>query len=285
MTIQSHINIAIAKLRAAQKPSAELDARLLLIAALNKNRHSEDQPKGWSEESRWTQEKLLAHPEAEVPAEAAAKFEGYIARRLRHEPVALILGQKEFYGLMFKITPDVLQPRPESEAMVEAALVEMATEPNKAWQILDIGTGCGALTIALNLAAKKAGISAQITATDVGPEAVALAQKNAATHSAQNITFIESNLLEQLPPFKFDIILANLPYIPDYILPALEPEVQMEPKLALLGGSDGLELYRALRAQIEPFTTPKSLLIFECAHNQAPDLRALFHPYRTHIVT
>ena len=291
MTIQELLNSAVARLRAAQKPSAELDARLLLLAALNFSRHPEEQPKGCSEGSRlnseisWTTEKLLAHPEAEAPADAAQVFETYIARRLQHEPVALILGYKEFYGRQFLLNADVLQPRPETEAIVEKALTEISSNPQKTWRVLDIGTGCGAIaiTLAIELAARQ--IPYQIVATEVSPTALNIARQNAQALGATGIEWQERNLLTALKPQLFDIIVANLPYVPEPYNNALEPEVLIEPAIALFGGEDGLDLYRALSAQIAPFTTPDTLLIFECAQSQAEDLRAIFSPYRTHIVT
>ncbi len=274
-TLQALWQLAAAELMVANKPTAKLDARLLLAFALSQLSGQE-----------WSSERLLSHMTDPAPAQLEPALQKLIARRVAHEPVAMIVGYKEFYGHRYVITPDVLQPRPESEALIEQALSHITASPApKRWQILDIGTGSGCLAISLANELERRRISYQIIATEISRAALKIARQNAQAHETKNVTFIESDLLRGVPVQKFDIVLGNLPYIPDGIMPALEPEVLLEPAVALLGGADGLELYRQLRQQINPYLAKDSLLLFECAANQKADLQHIFSDLQVSIVT
>ena len=236
--------------RLASLSTARRDAELLLLHTLHRDR-------AW----------LLAHPEAEITPEQLAQFDSLLTRRARHEPIQHITGQQEFYGLTLRVTPDVLIPRPETEHLVEAALARIpADTPNR---ILDVGTGSGAIAIAL--AAHRP--HAAITAVDSSPAALAVARENAATHHVA-IRFIESDLLTALPAEQFDLILSNPPYVP--ASDELEPQVRdFEPHSALFAGESGLDIYRRLIPQAHAALVPGGLLLMEIGHGQQPALTQL----------
>ncbi|MDR2945751.1 MAG: peptide chain release factor N(5)-glutamine methyltransferase [Candidatus Adiutrix sp.] len=200
------------------------------------------------------------------------EYRELVRRRAGHEPVAYILGHKEFYGLQFKTTPAALIPRPETEHLVDEAL-RLAKE---LWPGLpelaaaDIGCGSGAIALALakNLP------QARITAVDISPEALALAQENAASLSlAERIDFRLGSLLEPTNGQKFHLICANLPYIPTAEMPGLMPEVgQHEPHLALDGGPEGLGPIEALLAQAPPQLHPRAHILLEIWPDSLPAL-------------
>lgn len=259
----------------AAKPTPELDARLLLIETLNQTTNS-----------TWSTTLLLSHDSAEASAQTIEHFQRLLERRQQHEPVALITGHKAFFGFDFVVTKEVLQPRPASEAMIEAALNYIAqSSSKKRWLILDIGTGSGALAISLAKNLAKQSVPYEIIATDISPAALAVAEQNSQRLNAAGIHFLRSNFLANVPPQPFDIILANLPYLPTNLLTALEPEIAFEPELALLGGPDGLDCYRQLRQHIDHYVTNQTVLIFECSAAQKAELADLFQPFSPIIVT
>ncbi len=164
------------------------------------------------------------------------------------KPSQYIKGWVEFYKLKFKVTPDVLIPRPETELLIDEVL-SFARPGLARLTILDLGTGSG--NIAISLASHLRGVNVNIIATDVSKKALAVAKQNAKLHGVLNrIEFIESNLLEKITR-QPDIIVTNLPYIPNYRIPYLDSSVKdFEPHVALDGGNDGFELYRKLFQQI-----------------------------------
>jgi release factor glutamine methyltransferase len=165
-----------------------------------------------------------------------------IDRRSRREPVALITGVREFWGLDMVVTPDVLIPRPETELLVEIALARLA-DPRRPWVIADVGTGSGCLAVALATEM----VHARVVATDISPEALAVALGNAARHGVSDrVAFHETRFLDGAPG-PYDLVVSNPPYIPDTDLAALAPEVvRHEPRSALSGGRDGLDPARTL---------------------------------------
>ncbi len=190
---------------------------------------------------------LYASLEEAVPESAQQALESLVQRRLLREPLAYILGKKEFFGLEFKVCPGVFIPRPETETLVEqAVLLANARFPGGELLMADIGTGSGALAVSL----AKALPSASLYATDISETALATASANAAAHCVPDtITFLRGDLMEPLPR-PVDIVVANLPYIESQTVPCLQPEVsQFEPREALDGGPDGLELVRRLLRQ------------------------------------
>jgi release factor glutamine methyltransferase len=205
-------------LRAAGIDEPRLDAELLLAEATG-----------------WDRARLAADPEAEIPPAAARRFGEMVRRRLRREPVAYILGRKGFRHLELAVDPRVLIPRPETELLVELAL---ELQPGS---VLDVGTGSGA--IALAVAAELPGCA--VTATDTSAVALEVARANAERlRLVDRVRFLEGSL----PPGEdFDLVLANLPYVAERDWNSLEPEVtEWEPREALLAGSDGLDAIRGL---------------------------------------
>jgi len=210
-----------------------------------------------------TRTQVLTQPERVLSAAEQAAFASVVARAAAGEPLAYLLGRREFYGLTFEVNPHVLVPRPETELLVDLA---RARHPRRA---LDVGTGSGCIAVALAVHVPQV----EITALDVSPEALALARRNAATHGvAERVHFVQSDLLAALaavanPAPPFDLLCANLPYIDTTELRAL-PVSTHEPALALDGGPGGLVLIERLLAQAPPYLKPGAALLLEIGATQ-----------------
>ena len=211
---------------------------------------------------------LLAHPETPLTLEQAERFTDAVARCAAGEPVAYILGRRAFYDRDFAVTPAVLIPRPDTELLLENALVWAA---DRAITAVDVGTGSGAL--AVTFAAKRP--HAAVHATDISSAALAVARENAARHHAR-VTFYQGDLLEPLieRDLRCDLIMANLPYIPSGELPDLAV-TRYEPRLALDGGADGLDLIRHLLRQVPQAANPGALILLEIGAGQGEAVLAL----------
>ena len=237
-------------------PTAAHDAELLLLHTLSLPRTALYTCPG----------RLLSTPEQTA-------FAAAITRRLRREPIQYITGTQEFYGLALRVTPAVLIPRPETELLVEAVLARLPQDCDL--RLADIGTGSGAIAVAVATHLPRA----HITAIDLSPAALALARQNAQTHGVEHrITFLESDLLAALPPAAppFDAILSNPPYVPTTDAPTLHPQVRdFEPAQALFAGPDGLDLYRRLIPQAHTHLRPGGLLALELGAGQRPALEHL----------
>lgn len=209
-----------------------------------------------------------------TPAEQTA-FNQTIARRLTHEPIQYITGVQEFFGLALRVTPATLIPRPETELLVEAVLDRLAKD--RPLRLADIGTGSGAIAIALATHLSQA----EILAVDLSPAALEIAHENARTHGvAHRVPFLQSDLLTQQSG-PFDAILANLPYIPEADRPSLHPQVRdHEPATALFAGPDGLDLYRRLIPQAAVALAPGGLLALEFGLGQRDSLAHLLADWR-----
>ena len=195
------------------------------------------------------------------PAELEG-FREFVKRRARREPLQYILGTTEFWSLPFKVTPAVLIPRPDTEILVEEAL----KRADDALSILDVGTGSGAIAVALAHELP----AAQVVAVDCSPEALAVARDNAALNGVDGrIAFQEGDLFA-LESAEYDLVLSNPPYIPVADIPTLMPEVRdHEPRGALVGGEDGLEAYRALARQAPTLLRAQGWLLVEVGIGQA----------------
>lgn len=241
-----------ATMRLGSSSTARRDAELLLMRAAGRDR-------AW----------LLTHPETELTAGQITEFEGWVARRARHEPIQYILGEAEFYGLTFQVTPDVLIPRPETEHLVEAVLERVARDASL--RICDVGTGSGciAITLAHELPAT------QVTALDTSVTALEVAKGNAVRHGVDGRTrFFESDLLNAARSEKFDAIVSNPPYVRDEEI--LEAQIRdYEPHDALFAGPTGLEVYRRLIPQAREGLDPGGWLLMEIGHGQRDGLAAL----------
>jgi len=255
MTIRELISQATMQLDDAGIPSARLDAEVLLAFCLNCDRLE-----------------LIKNPERVLNEDERMSFHEFIARRLRCEPVAYITGRKAFWSFTLEVNSDVLIPRPDTEVIVEEALAVFNAQPVDQPRILDIGTGSGA--IALALAAEIPG--AQITATDVSVAALTVAKKNAlALGLEHSITFLHGDLFAPVRG-TFDLIVSNPPYIgaDEYeILPAGVKD--FEPRQALFAGKTGLEFYENLIYQAKKHLKEKGWLLLEIGYKQTQEVRTI----------
>lgn len=242
-TVRDAVGAAAARL--AGMATARRDAEVLLLRVLGRDR-------AW----------LMTHPDTELTAEQLAKFEGWVTRRARQEPVQYIVGEQEFYGLAMRVTPDVLIPRPETEHLVEALLDRVPHDAEL--RICDVGTGSGAIAVALAHELPRA----EVTALDVSAGALAVARENAERHGvAGRVRFLESDLLGAVRGERFDAILSNPPYIADSEL--LEAQVrEYEPRAALYAGPTGLEVYRRLIPEAQEALPPGGWLMLELGQGQ-----------------
>lgn len=250
--------------RALPGETPVLDAQVLLAHVLGKDR-------SW----------VLAHPEAILTPKQETALETAIRQRQAGMPLPYILGQWEFFGLDFEVTPDVLIPRPETELLVETALAWLRTHPQHLYRFVDVGTGSGCIPVALAVHVPRA----RIIATDVSADALAVAFGNAVKHGVEErIEFVECDLLptdddpwvieSDFELGAINILTANLPYIPTETLHGLDVYTQ-EPTLALDGGPDGLETVRRLLSLIAGRMEPGSLVLLEIENRQGGTARLL----------
>lgn len=245
------------------RADAQRDAELLLLHVLHIDRAT-----------------LLAHPDRMLTTEEFAAYQAAIERRFGNEPIQYITGQQEFFGLLLKVTPATLIPRPETEHLVEAVLERVPHD--REIDILDVGTGTGA--IALALAANLP--QARLTAVDLSAGALAVARENASTHHLdRRIRFFWSDLLATLPADKqdaaFDAIVSNPPYIPETDRAELHPQVRdHEPAEALFAGTTGLDIYRRLIPEAHLALKPGGLLALEIGHGQSEALSGLLEGWQ-----
>jgi release factor glutamine methyltransferase len=240
-TIGNWLTQAAGELERAGTGSEHLDAELILGHILNRER-------AW----------LKAHTTDTLTHQQSTDASRLITRRAAREPLVHLTGTREFYGLDLHITPDVLTPRVETEQMVALAIKH--TPQNG--RLIDIGTGSGAIAIAI----AKHRPDLHITATDISDRELIVARRNATTHKV-NIDFIISNLWSQIPNSDleqklFDTVVTNLPYLEDAA--DLMPEVRREPAVALFGGPDGLSLYRRFLQDLPRHLAPGGHLFTEC---------------------
>jgi len=248
-----HAAVALAAALGLEPREARLEAQILLCHALK-------QPRSW----------LIAHDRDALDPGQAVVFLALLERRLAGEPIAYITGEREFYGLSFQVTPAVLIPRPETELLVELALARLPE--NHAWRVLDLGTGSGA--IALTLA--KLRPQAAVTAVDISPVALAVARDNAQRLATANVDFVQSAWFAGLPPHRrFDLIVANPPYIAAGDPHLAQGDVRFEPSTALASGLDGLDDIRAIIGGAAVHLAPGGWLLFEHGYDQAEACRAL----------
>ncbi|MBW3537957.1 peptide chain release factor N(5)-glutamine methyltransferase [Candidatus Parcubacteria bacterium] len=239
MTVGQLLSRARSQLQAAGVPSARLDSQLLL-------EHVTGQGRSW----------LLAHPEVKLPGDQVKTYRVLTDRRSRRVPLVHLTSGREFYGMSFFVDANVLVPRVETEKLVELA-VEYSPPDSS---LIDIGTGCGAIVLAI--AKQRPDLS--VTATDVSVGALNVARRNAAKHNLR-VELLHGDLFGALStPQRFSTVVANLPYLPDDARDELLPEVKREPNVALFGGpGDGLGLYRRFLAQLPRYLAPGGYLFTE----------------------
>ncbi|MEX2524984.1 MAG: peptide chain release factor N(5)-glutamine methyltransferase [Gammaproteobacteria bacterium] len=241
-----------ARARLAHLESARLDADILLAAVLDCRR-----------------EDFYARPERELPANRAVDFHALIERRSEGYPVAYLTGRREFWSLQCQVNSHTLIPRPETETLVEAALARIPEET--ALDILDLGTGSGA--IALALAGERP--ACRITATDISREALAVAYENANAAGLSNIAFMESDWFSELERQRYHLIVSNPPYVESNYGGFATGEIRFEPRLALDGGPAGLDAIRRIIPAARRRLHPGGWLLLEHGHQQAEDTRGL----------
>jgi release factor glutamine methyltransferase len=218
----------------------------------------------------WDRAALLTHGRDPSPPEFDAAFDELIARRLRREPVAQIIGHREFWDLDFEINADVLMPRPETEFIVEETIAFSRESPCRT--ALDVGTGSGCIAVSIAHALPQV----RVTATDCSSAALAVARRNAARHHvAERVTFVETDLVAGVKG-PFDVIVSNPPYVPERDARAMQPEVlQFEPHGALFGGVDGLAIIQRLLRDAHRCLAAEGRLIVEFGFGQDDDVGRL----------
>lgn len=272
-TIGKILKTSTKKLEQAGITTARLDCLVLLEDAIGKDR-------AW----------LLAHPEATVQGSTLYSFTELVERRAAHEPLAYLRGLSEFYGREFSVNAHTLEPRPETETMIEL-LIKLAVNQDKQktggkrqvtnienYHILDIGTGSGCIAVTAQLELP----SATVLATDIDTTCIKTAQTNA-TRLRANVTFYTGNLLEPVLPAlnnvktKRTIVLANLPYVPENH--TINQAAMHEPKHAIFGGPDGLNYYRQLFTQTRQLRNLPQYIFTESLPFQHESIRAIAKPY------
>lgn len=240
---QSLINAT--QLLEASSPSARIDAESLLCHLLKCNTAH-----------------LAAWPEQSLDAKHVQQFNTLLEKRKAGTPVAYLTGNKEFWSLPFNVTPATLIPRPETETLVEFVLNKFSSQ--KKLSLLDLGTGCG--TIAIALANEKP--EWVITATDISDEALTIAKKNAKQLNIKNIEFIRSSWFEKLKNKTFDVIVSNPPYIANNDTHLTMGDVRFEPEHALKAGKQGMDSIQAITAEAKNHLCTGGWLVFEHGYNQ-----------------
>ena len=206
-----------------------------------------------------------------------ARFKKWLNRRLNREPLAYISGKREFWSLDFHVNQEVLIPRPETECLIEACLEYIPKY--RAQKILEIGTGSGVISTVLSLERPQT----SITATDLSKEALSVAKKNLNEHLVgSNISLLLGDLFEPVSEGEiFDLIVSNPPYIPESMVPDLEPDVfRFEPSLALVGGKDGLDLIRKICQEAPLYMSQEGILCFEFGFEQQEPVREILKTNR-----
>ena len=237
------------RLMEAKIPEAELDARLLLEEVCGTDRND-----------------LLVHGDREIAPEQSERYLDFIHRRQKHEPLQQITGYQEFMGLRFKVTPDVLIPRQDTEILVE----EVMRYLHDGMHILDMCTGSGCILLSL----LKYSNDCEGTGCDISEPALKVAEENAKELSL-NASFVQSNLFENISG-KYEFIVSNPPYIPTGVIPTLMEEVRdHEPVSALDGREDGLYFYREIVEKAGEYLYPGGMLFFEIGYDQAEKVSSL----------
>ena len=256
LTFEQALIETAARLETAGSDTAKLDAMLLLEEVVGK-----------------TKIHIYAQPQTKLTREQYARFEAFVARREKAEPLAYILGRKGFWEIELTVSPDVLIPRPDTETLLDVVF-EAMPHARTPLSILELGVGSGAVVLSL----LQAYPYAHALATDICPSALMCAQKNAQTlHLADRLKICESHWFGALTPEKsFDVIVANPPYIPTGDVPHLMRDVRLyEPRKALDGGADGLAAYRDIIKTAPQFLTREGLLALEVGQGQAEDVAEL----------
>lgn len=253
-TTNKWLKAATEKLKEAGVATARLDCLVLLEDVLNKDRSY-----------------ILAHGEEEIDTTTRKKLDEQIKRRIKHEPLSYIRQKSEFYGREFMVTPDTLEPRPETETMIMLLRNLVQSTESRVQSVIDIGTGSGCIAITVKLENP----NLEVFATEINKNALLVAKKNARNLGA-DIAFYQGDVLSPLPDAVLSTsysVLANLPYVPDSH--TINQAAMFEPKVAIFGGSDGLDLYRQLFDQIKELNHKPTYVLTESLPFQHQDLEAV----------
>lgn len=253
MKIKDLLQDASIKLKDASIANSAMEARILLKFTL-----------GVSEEF------LLLNGEQEIGREKEELFKGFVERRLKLEPIAYILGYREFYGRDFIVTKDTLIPRPDSEILIDSVLSDYRSKDNL--QILELGVGSGCLIITLLLELNRS----SGVAVDISEKALEVARQNAYRHGARDINFVLSDWFSDLGQKKFDVIIANPPYIDCDSLEVTKETAIYEPHLALFADEKGLAVYREIATKARGFLISGGSIYLEIGYNQEISVKDLF---------
>ena len=239
---------------AAGIPDARLEAEVMIMNVMRVPRH-----------------RIYAYLEEEVPDGAETVLQQLVERRLKREPLAYIMGHKEFYGIDILVATGVLIPRPETEGLVEQTLfASMMRMEQGSFVIAEPGTGCGAIAVSLGIHLP----AAHIVATDLYETPLRVAEVNVQRHNvADRVTLVQGDLLEPIPE-QVDLIVANLPYICSEAIDGLQPEIQWEPREALDGGPEGLDLIMRLLQQAQSKLKPGGAILLEVDPQQVGPIEA-----------
>jgi release factor glutamine methyltransferase len=254
VNMQEALRAGVLRLQQAKIESASLDARILLQHAVHINR-----------------EELMGRPLASMTQAQMDHYKSLLEKRSQRQPVAQLIGKREFWGMDFRVTGDTLDPRPDSETLIEAVLAARP-DRNAPIKILDLGTGTGCLILTLLKEYK----NAVAVAVDRCAQALEVARGNAqALELEGRVQFVESNWCEKVQGV-FDVVISNPPYIPSADIAGLETEVKkFEPMGALDGGVDGMDAYRAILSQIKKVLSPGGIAAFEIGFGQQQSLESL----------
>lgn len=233
-----------------------LEVRMLLEHVLQK-------PHAW----------LVAHDDEVLTQLQAETFQTLCAQRAGGEPLAYLIGWREFYGRRFQVTPAVLIPRPETELLVSLALEKLTALQHPA-NVIDLGTGSGVIALTFAIEATLAQANVAVTATDISPAALDIAAANAARLEAK-VNFIQSDWWQAVPQRPFDLILSNPPYIRAEDSHLVQGDLRFEPSHALTDQADGLSAYRAICAGLSTYLAPGGWVLFEHGYDQAPAVQDL----------
>ncbi len=262
-TVAALVTRGAQRIESGGSTSPRLDAELLLAHVLDIDRTG-----------------IVAHPEAPVGDSAEERFDAAVERRETGEPIAYIVGVREFYGLAFSVDPRALVPRPETERLVELAGDEivrrLTSDPRPPGapplSVVDVGTGSGAVAIALAVTFRRRGMAGEvsITATDISADALQVAVENAVGHGvADRIMFYEADLLPPLAETRHDVIVANLPYVESDLLDGPDSTLRHEPRVALDGGPDGMAVIERLIAELPVGLATDGTALLEIGSDQA----------------
>lgn len=207
----------------------------------------------------------------------AEMFQSYIKRRAEHEPLQYITGAQNFMGYDFKVTPDVLIPRFDTEILVEQVLKHIKkTDKGQSIKMLDMCTGSGCIAVSTGLLAREAGYDIRVTGVDISEGALSVAEENAQRLGLKDIELLKSDLFSDVPVEKYDIIVSNPPYIQSEVIDSLSEEVRLhEPRLALDGMADGLYFYRRIAEESYDRLSTGGMIFFEIGYDQGEQVKNL----------